>query len=47
MVEGIKIIKIMENSLRLVGMLRLVTIAYGIGVMGVRFLPFVDGEVVV
>ena len=37
----------MENSLRLAGTLWLVNIAYGIGVVGVRFLPFSDGEVVV
>ena len=47
MARGMKIIKVMENSLRLVGMLRLVTIVYGsIGVVGVRFMLFGDGEVV-
>ena len=34
MAEGIKIYQIYENSLRLVGVLRLVTIIYGIGVVG-------------
>ena len=47
MAKGIKIIKVMEKSIRLAGMLWLVNIVYGIGVVGVRSLPFSDGEVVV
>ena len=47
MAEEVKKIKNYENSLRLAGVLRLVTIIYGVGVVGVQFMPFSDSEVVV
>ena len=46
MVKGTKIMNY-ENPLRLVVVLWLVTMIYGIGVVSAQFMPFGDDEVVV